>query len=180
VLVDGFDVSGGGIITGLVNELEKYSGKLIKGELEIASTAFDEYYFIISEGLVRNVQANTRTYYPGDEVPVAGETYSYSHSFDIIDLKSGLAAIIRDAKLNDIVSIDGYKYNNLPVVNVKGFAISINTQKDLDHIISEFGKITVEDIKTYADFLNKWFDFGKNRTIVFKGDVSSTDIEYRI
>ncbi|HBC93140.1 MAG TPA: sulfate adenylyltransferase [Pelotomaculum sp.] len=180
VLVDGFDVSGGGIITGLVKELEKFSGKLVKGEFEIASSAFDEYYFIISEGIVRNIQANTRTYYAGDEVPVAGETYSYSRSFDIIDLKTGAAAIIRDAKLADIISIDSYKYNNLPVVNVKGFAASINTQKDLEDIISEFGKINVDDIKTYAEFSNKWFDFGKNKTIVFKDDVSSTDIEYRI
>jgi sulfate adenylyltransferase subunit 1 len=180
VLVDGFDVSGGGIITGLIKEPEKYSGKLIKGEFEIASSLFDEYYFIISEGLVRNVRANTKTYFVGDEVPVAGETYSYSHSFDIIDLQSGLAATIRAAKLADIVTIDGYKYNNLPVMNVKGFAVSINTQKDLDNIISEFSKIGMGDMKTYAEFSNKWFDFRKNRTIIFKDDVSSTDIEYRI
>ncbi|MDD3893434.1 MAG: GTP-binding protein [Syntrophomonadaceae bacterium] len=180
VLVDGFDVSGGGIISGLVKEPEKYRGKLIKDNFEIAASSFDEYYFIISEGIVRNIQANTKTYYAGDVVPVAGETYSYSHSFDIFDLRSGLAAKIRDAKLVDIVSIDNYKYNNLPVINVKGFAVRINTQKDLDDLINEFSKISIGDMKEYAEFSNRWFDFGKNRTIVFKDDISSSDIEYRI
>jgi bifunctional enzyme CysN/CysC/sulfate adenylyltransferase subunit 1 len=180
VLVDGFDVSGGGIISGLVKEPVKYKGKLIKGDFEIASSSFDEYYYIISEGIVRNIQPNTKTYYAGDEVPVAGETYSYAHSFDIFDLKAGLAAKIRDAKLVDIVSIDNYKYNNLPVINVKGFAVRINTQKDLIDLINEFRKISIGDMKDYADFSNRWFDFVENRNIVFKDDIYSNDIEYRI
>lgn len=89
VLVDEYDVSGGGIISGLAN-LKEEATKFVKDDKEMIVHCFDEYYYSLSEGLIRKHSKYKRTFKVGDAVPIEGETYSYPESFDVIDIMVNL------------------------------------------------------------------------------------------
>lgn len=179
VIVDSYDVSGGGIISGL-EKSQKAVSKFVKGDLELPAHCFDEYFFIVTEGIIKGFASNPKVYNPGDAVPVAGETYSYPESFDIIDLHSRLVVKIRESKLNDLIGMEGYQYDRQPLINIKGFSINVGSQKDFEEFINDFEKFSIYDSNKLAAFANKWFDIVKNRNIRYKGDNETHSAEYQI
>jgi bifunctional enzyme CysN/CysC/sulfate adenylyltransferase subunit 1 len=179
VIVDGYDVSGGGIVAGIENSQTVATSTLVKENLEFPVECFDDYYFVLPQWKVKQVTANAAAYNIGDDVPVAGVTFSYGKDFDVIDIQNNLAAKIRDEKLVDIITLDEYSYENVPLLNVKGAAINIVSQHEFEVFKTEFVSIATLNHKFVA-FSNKWFNFTKNRHIKYIEDLGENSPEYNI
>ncbi|HEY5563541.1 MAG TPA: GTP-binding protein [Clostridiaceae bacterium] len=167
VIVDGYDVSGGGIISGLVTKTKKNSVTFTNGAIKLQVNCFDEYYYELKTGQIKKKLTKARAYKTGDYVPYLGETYSYEENFDLIALEERIVAKIRVGKLIELLPIEDYKYEETISVNKNGFAINIFAQKDLGDLTEEYTKITNEK-EGLEDFSNRWLDLNKNRTIKFK------------
>lgn len=171
VLVEGYDVTGGGIITGLEISIQTVC-KLVKKDLEFAVSCFDEYYYILTENNVRKLPRTPVAFNLNDVVPVAGNTYSYLEDFDIIDLQTKLVAKIRKSLFQDIVFFDSYNYEDKQIISSKGFFININSQDDF--IRFENGLL---NIKNVDEFSNIWYDFNVFRKIKFIESLLSIDFD---
>ncbi len=126
---------------------------------------FREYYLNLFLDTVTKESPYNCEFTIGDTVPVEGESYHYPLDFDIIILHEHTAVSIREAKVASIVPTDEYTYEGFPVVNGRGCGIRANSQEDIKALIREFASIP-EDAA--ADFYNKWMQFEKYRSIVFK------------
>ncbi|MCX7923528.1 MAG: hypothetical protein N3B21_16190 [Clostridia bacterium] len=165
--MEGYDVSGGGNISGVVEPKQTVS-KFVKENRVMISACFDEYYFIIPESVIKPVAIHAGVYNIGDNIPVKGETYFYPGDFNIIDLHFKLVAKVRDSKLSDLISINEYTYDQIPAINMMGFGIKLSSQEDLDEFKQDFTKFSINDREKLAAFANKWFDILKFRTIRYK------------
>ncbi|MEG6584691.1 sulfate adenylyltransferase subunit 1 [Dendrosporobacter sp. 1207_IL3150] len=179
VLVDGYDVSGGGIVSGLVTEIQTTT-QFINNELKITANCFDEYYFILSEGSIRRIEARPRIFKVGDVIPTAGKTYDYPENFDVFDLKAKLAAKIRNFKLQDLVPLSEYTFESVPVIDSKGSYIKIASNDDYVNFKHDLELLTNWENKKSALQANKWLDFSKFRTIRYIGTLEADDMDYSI
>ncbi|ADQ46360.1 sulfate adenylyltransferase, large subunit [Caldicellulosiruptor kronotskyensis 2002] len=166
VLVDEYDVSGGGIISGLAN-LKEEATKFVKDDKEMIVHCFDEYYYSLSEGLIRKHPKYKRTFKVGDAVPIEGETYSYPESFDVIDINCKLVAKIRKGQLSDLVNIDQYIYSELPIITADGFYLKVNSIDEFEDFKNELVQLQKNDNFLLAMFANKWYDISANRSFKF-------------
>lgn len=179
VIVDGFDVSGGGIIFGL-EKLRRVVGKFVKDTWEIEANCFDEYYMIVPDGVIKKFTVNPRVYKIGDAVPIAGETYSYPQDFDVVDLPNKLVVKIRESRLNNLIRIGEYAYEPVAVLNQQGFSVKIRSQGDFLSVKNDFAELSIYDSSRQAAFANQWFDITKYRTIRFKQEPEINSAEYQI
>jgi sulfate adenylyltransferase subunit 1 len=179
VIVDGYDVTGGGIISGLGAEIQT-SGKFVKDGREISINCFDEYFYVVPEGTIKRVSAHPKAFEVGDAVPVEGETYSYPENFDVIDLHKGLVANIRKSRLSDIIGLAGYNYKDNVLVNTNGFQSRVASEVEFERFIAEFNGLNLKDNSKIAVFANKWYDISTNRKIKFKDSVELNGLEYQI
>jgi bifunctional enzyme CysN/CysC/sulfate adenylyltransferase subunit 1 len=166
VLIDGYDVSGGGIVSG-VADLEEKMTKFVKEDMEMVVSCFDEYYYLLPEGIIRRYSKHHKTFKVGDAVPIEGETYSCPDSFDIIDLNSKLVAKIRKGRLNDLISLEMYTYNELPIITADGFYVKINSIEEFKSFKAELVQLEKKGNFLSTTFANRWFDISKNRTFKF-------------
>ncbi|WKV09260.1 GTP-binding protein [Thermoanaerobacterium sp. CMT5567-10] len=162
VIVDGYDISGGGIINGL--EILDVANKFVKGNVELPITCFDEYYYLIPYNEIKKVAVERKSYKIGDKLPINGDTYYYPDNFDVIDLNNELSALIRDGKLVDLINLNDYKYEGYPVYSSDGFLARVKNQDDFINFKNDF-KESKYDL---VDFANKWYDPIANKRIVYK------------
>lgn len=160
VIVDGYDVSGGGIISGVIKSDEVSVTSFIKDGIKLPISCFDEYYYNIKTAQVKKKGIKATQYNIGDKVPFLGESYDFKENFDLIALNDNLVAKIRAGKLIDVISIGDYSYEDIAVINENGFGIKVTSDKDLQTYVADYKK-DIDDI-----FVNKWFDFIKYRTIL--------------
>ncbi|MBC8059112.1 MAG: 50S ribosome-binding GTPase [Clostridiaceae bacterium] len=173
VIVDGYDVSGGGIISGLVKSKATIITSFIKDDINLEINCFDEYYYDLKVSAIKKKVGKTTQYNIGENVPCFGESYNFKDDFDVIALNSRLVAKIRTGKLIDIISIDEYSYESINIINENGFGIKLTSAKDLENYKLDYEK-EINDI-----FANKWLDFTKFRSIKFS-DLIEEVIEYEI
>ncbi|MBU3161033.1 50S ribosome-binding GTPase [Clostridium frigoris] len=173
VIVDGYDVSGGGIISGVAESIGVVETTFSKDKLKYTVNCFDEYYFDIKALAIKKELINAIQYKIGDNVPFLGSSYEYTKDFDVIALNASFVAKIRNGKLIDVLSVQNYSYNDIIIINEKGFGVKLTSQKDLSSYINEYKKDMNEK------FANKWLDFTKYRTIRFSDSVDET-LEYSI
>ena len=140
----------------------------IKGNLKMITACFDEYYFIIPEGAIKPVPENAGVYAVGDELPLKGKTYEFPEDFDIVDMHFRLAARIRASRLYDLVPMAEYTYDNIPAVNMMGFAIKLDSREAFKEFMDDFGRFTLSERDKLAAFANKWFEIGKYRTFGYR------------
>lgn len=124
-MVDGYDVFGGGIVLGLV-DLKEEVIKFVKEDMEMVVSCFDEYYYLLFEGIIRRYFKYYRIFKVGDVVFIEGEIYFYFDSFDIIDLNRKFVVKIRKGCLSDLINLDGYIYSELLIIIVDGFYVKVN------------------------------------------------------
>jgi bifunctional enzyme CysN/CysC/sulfate adenylyltransferase subunit 1 len=179
VIVDGYDVSGGGIVSSIEDSKVVSASTLVKENLELAVECFDEYFIVLPESVIKQAPSKPRAYNIGDDIPVAGVTYSYGKDFDVVAPHNGLVAKVRDEKLVDLVTLDEYSYENVPVLNIKGAAVAISSQAEFDKFKNEFAEIATLNHKLVA-FSNKWYDFSKNRSIKYRENLEAANTEYSI
>ncbi|MBX4263437.1 sulfate adenylyltransferase subunit 1 [Clostridium estertheticum] len=173
VIVDGYDVCGGGIISGVAESTKIIETTFSKDKLELTINCFDEYYFDIKALAIKKELIKATQYKIGDNVPFLGSSYEYTKDFDIIALNAGLVSKIRNGKLIDVIPVENYSYEPIVIINEKGFGIKLTSQKKLVSYINEYRKDMNEK------FANKWLDFTKYRTIRFSDSVDET-LEYSI
>lgn len=158
-----------GVVEGLAEKGGSFSGKASfkAGELEVRGDVFEEFYYDQSTLNVLKYNTVNSTYTIGDEIPVKGESYEYPDSFDIIVLRDNAAVKVRDRKIADIVEISGYTYENVPVVNGRGFEVKADSQAKIDEFLAEYsGTPDSEKNKFFA----KWVRFETYRKVVFKAE----------
>lgn len=179
VIVDGYDVSGGGIISGTA-EQEPEGVKFVKGDTVLDVYCFDEYYFLIPSGKFQRVEAGAKVYRIGSDIPTAGETYNFPDNFDIVDLARRIAAKIRGRKLEDLVELDDYQYEGQPIVDSLGAYIKIETSQNFEIFRSDIESSGSSNIQEKVFFANKWQDLLKFRRIQYKEDPEAVGVEYNI
>lgn len=137
----------------------------VSGNLKANGDIFEEFYYDLESMTIFKVQPSGKTYTIGDEIPVAGESYRYPDSFDVVVLRDQVAVQVRDRKITVIQPLADYTYNDVPVINGRGFAVHVSSQTDLDVFKAELAS---EGSSISENFFNKWVDFETYRKIVFK------------
>ncbi|APC40422.1 sulfate adenylyltransferase subunit 1 [Clostridium estertheticum] len=173
VIVDGYDVSGGGIISGVAESTSVIETTFSKDKFKLTINCFDEYYFDIKALAIKKELIKATQYKIGDNVPFLGSSYEYTKDFDIIALNAGLVSKIRNGKLIDVIPVENYSYELIVIINEKGFGIKLTSQNDFVSYKNEYKKVMNEK------FANKWLEFTKYRTIRFSDSVDET-LEYSI
>ncbi|MEN6461973.1 MAG: GTP-binding protein [Syntrophomonas sp.] len=177
VLIDGYDVSGGGIVSGREKGVQTAS-KLSGDNAEIIVTCFDEYYFILSAGSLSIAAGKPHIFENGSVVPVTGDTYCYPDNFDVVDFKSCLAARIRKSRLDAIVKFKEYNFSSVPVLDTNGAYIKVDSQEAFTKLVNEYENAGVGN--RLAAFANKWMDFMKYRQIKFSNTSEIPEEDYNI
>jgi sulfate adenylyltransferase subunit 1 len=178
VIVDGFDVCGGGIVTG-VEEENKIFSRFSAHDVEIAINCFDEYYYVFSEGGIKKVEGVPHSFNIGDIIPSTGVTYEYPGDLNVLDLQNNLVAKIRKYKLENIIPFRQYKYDFIPFIDSQGSFIRVESEDDFMKFAADLGKLHQLDNKVAA-FANKWFNFMSFRQIRYLRVAKSIEIEYQI
>lgn len=178
VLVDGYDVSGGGIVSRMEKGIQTACTLVHKG-LEMTISCFDEYYFILSEGAVKKIPGKTGVFSSGDVLPVTGGTYSYPENLDIINLESRLVARIRKSVLQEIIPFDGYQYGSFQLIESKGSFLKVASEEDFKRFKNDYILRGEQAAKT-TEFANRWFDFMMNREIKYREVANLYTLEFEI
>ncbi len=176
VIVDGYDVAGGGIISKAEEAANLKSG-FVKDDLYLNSRIFDEYYYSVQDNSIKNVQTDNKLYHVGNEIGTVGDTYSYPDSFNIIGIRDGVVVKIRGRIIEDILALQDYTYDNLPLINARGFGIRVSTKEEFDQLMEERNRKL--NITTDVEFSNQWFSLDQYKHIKFNEDSVYT-IEYNI
>ena len=134
-----------------------------KDDIKVGGYIFEEFYFDLENAIMTKKDSATKTYHVGDSVPLEGESFKYPDYFDIISVENNGAILIRDGEIADIVSLNDYQFIGLPVLDERGFALTIKHKKDLEKFLEEF---KLGDKNNRSDFHNKWFQFEVYRKIV--------------
>lgn len=153
VLVEGYDVSGGGIITGSIQKTQEVC-KLLKNEIEFVVSCFDEHYYHFNEERFIKVPHIPLSVNLGDAVPVFGETYTYPSDFDILDKNIQYVAQVKNSLLQDIIPIERYVYEGKHLLTHQGFLVKVSTQAVFD----DFKEVITKSPSPLA-VANKWYDF---------------------
>lgn len=140
---------------------DKASFKL--GDLEARGDIFEEFYYDTESLNVLKYQTVKCTYTVGDEIPTEGESYCYPDSFDIIVLRDGVAIKVREKKIADILNVSDYEYDNVPLVNGRGFGVLVSSKDDAQNFLSEYANTSEQD---RSEFFAKWMRFDKYRKVV--------------
>lgn len=179
VIVDGYDVCGGGIVTGLVQERQLVS-KFLKGDHEIVVSAFDEYYYLFSERGIKKIGAIPHSFAIGDVVPSIGITYAYPEDYNVLDFKNNVVAKVRKSKLQDIVTLPDYQYDGLAFIDSEGSYIQIDSVEDFQKFSAELEKLQQTGLGAVSAFANQWFDFMEFRKIRYVTALKALEFEYQI
>jgi len=165
VIVDGYDVAGGGIIVDAEErrehkELQTFTFEALKARGDV----FEEFYYNVEEFSIDKFKDSNKAYTVGDLIPVSGESYEYPDSFDILILRDHVAIKIRNKSIKEIISLDQYEFTGYPLTNGRGFAIQAFTEQEFKKFRKEYSET---DERTEVEFLNRWVKFATYRRVIF-------------
>ncbi len=166
VLVDGYDVAGGGIIMSAGETRSHFTGTAFRYPGgSVKSGLFDEYFYDYSKLEIVKEEAPTAIYGVGDELPLEGLSYAYPHYLDILLLKKGKAILVREGKVERVGELKDYRYNGLPVVNGRGLEIQIDNDETCAQFLEENARAQAAHGEDMSEFLNRWLRFETYRRI---------------
>ena len=125
---------------------------------------FEEYYYKTESLSIYKNKKNKKVYTIGDVIDIKGETFEYPKDFDILILRDWIAIEIRDKVITNIKSMDKYNFNNLPVVNGRGFKLNICDENSLKSLLVEYKEINMNNTN---EFWNKWANINTYRNVIF-------------
>lgn len=168
VIVDGYDVAGGGII---LRKEETYKEEVpqtfIGNGLAGRGDLFDDYYYDLANFKLIRSEALPHTYHVGDTIPVVGDTYHYPNAFDILILRDKVAISIRGGKMTAILPIEQYVYTELPMVNGRGFALQVTSQADIEKLIDTYVALNHSNREEVLTFANRYYNLSMYRDVKF-------------
>lgn len=166
VLVDGYDVAGGGIIVNREEVIkEEPNATFAYGDLKARGDIFEEFYYNTEQLSINKIQAKGITYTVGDELPLVGDSYQYPNYFDILVLRDLVAVKVRDGSVEEIIPLSEYQYGGLPLTNSRGFEIIVNSRAKYKKFIEDYEN---KKDKEEHDFLNQWMRFETFRKVSFQ------------
>jgi len=177
VIVDGYDVCGGGIVSGLAEQIQSKS-TLNDQEKHIEISCFDEYYYVLAENTVKKVFGKLRAFKTDDILPVTGQTYEYPTDFSIIDLQHKWIAWVKNAKLRKIVDLAAYRYLGETLIETSGAGIKVQSETEFQKFIQALDSIETGVVN--AKFSNQWLQFGKFKTVRYIENLTAENLEYYI
>lgn len=177
VIVDGYDVCGGGIVSGLAEQIQSKS-TLSDQEKHIEISCFDEYYYVLSESTVKKVSGKLRAFKTDDVLPITGQTYEYPTDFSIIDLQNQRVAQVKNAKLRKIVDLASYSYLGEPLIETSGAGIKVHSETDFQKFVQALDPAETDAVS--AKFSNQWLQFEKFKTVRYVENLKSENLEYYI
>lgn len=168
VLIDGYDVAGGGIV--LSAEKSAQNGTIFSiDNKNFHAKLFDEFYYDVERREFTHVaEIENAVYKIGDKISTKGLSFNYPADFDIILLSESGFVKIRDKKVIEIGEIEKYKFEKVPLVNGRGFGIKINSEENFKEFLQEFK--TIKNSRELANFSNKYFFLNQFRTLKFYFD----------
>ena len=167
VLVDGYDVSGGGIVTA-AEERPRAALGFVAGALTARCEVFEEYYYDVRDMIVSKTGPKRAPLYgPGDGVPLLGDSYSYPESFDIVVFRDKVAVRIRNGLVADLLPLDRYEFDGHPVVNGRGFGVLVSSGEDWARARDDYASLTSDNEALLA---GRWLDFNAFRRIPMGGN----------
>lgn len=155
VIVEGYDVAGGGIITsGEIQSAVVEKGIFGDDQLQARVDVFDEFYYSVEGHTIKKLGAKKLHYKVGEAVPLEGESYKYPAYFDILILRDQVVVQIREGKVAALKALQDYEYSGYPLVNGRGFAIRAISQKQVDTFIRHYKEATSNEDK--ERFSKEW------------------------
>lgn len=174
VIVDGYDVAGGGIIIaneGIKEEalLEgfQYNGLTARGDI------FEEYYYEIRDYSLKKELRDTNIYTVGDEVPLKGNSFNYPRDIDVLVFRDEVAIKVRDGRISNILELKDYKYEGYPLVNGRGFGINASNEEEVVEVIKINKGLKENGGDELVQFIEKWITIDKYRSLAFNSDFSN-------
>lgn len=168
VIVDGYDVAGGGIIVqNEAHHIETTIGLFKSESLEARTEIFDTYYYDVNDYTVKKASNNKEFYEIGDYIPLEGVGYKYPQNFDILVLRDQVAVKIRDGKVSTLTPIKEYSYEDYPVLNGRGFGVNLNSKEELDIFLEEYESANSKGEKALVEFSNKWLELNLYKSLTF-------------
>lgn len=152
----------GTVLTRLDDHQELYT--FVNGAVKARGDIFEEFFYDIEGFNVNKEHNDIQVYKVGDRIPIQGESYSYPVDFDILVLRDKVAVKVRDSTIIAIESLREYTYQNLPLLNGRGFSINIQNSAVYDI----FKQSLDTDEAFTVQWYNTWLNFGTYRRIVFK------------
>lgn len=166
VIVDGYDVAGGGIIiSGEVQSAIVENGIFSDETLQARIDVFDEFYYSVEDYTIKKLDAKKLHYRVGEAVPLEGESYKYPAYFDILVLRDQVVVQIREGKVSALKSLQDYKYSGYPVVNGRGFAIRAASQRDVENFINHYDEAISS--KNEEGFSKEWLTIETYRKLAW-------------
>lgn len=166
VIVDGYDVAGGGIIiSGEVQSDIVENGIFSNETLQARIDVFDEFYYSVEGYTIKKLDAKKLHYRVGEAVPLEGESYKYPAYFDILVLRDQVVVQIREGKVSALKSLQDYKYSGYPVVNGRGFAIRAASQRDVENFINHYDEAISS--KNEEGFSKEWLTIETYRKLAW-------------
>lgn len=166
VIVDNYNVSGGGIIIDKEETKERFETIFKKDGIEIKVGILEEYYYNIEKGSIKKILKENNEYNIGDKIIIVGDTFSYKDNLDIISLEKNIVIKIRNKIFSELVYINNYIYEEFDIVNENGFKVKINSDEDLKKYIEEFNSLVSLNHKV-INFNNKWLEITGFKNIKF-------------
>lgn len=166
VIVDNYNVSGGGIIIDKEEAKERFETIFKKDNIEIKVDILDEYYYNIQNGSIKKLLKESNLYKVGDTIKLSGDTFNYKDNLDIISLEKNIVIKIRNKIFKELIYINNYIYEGFDIVNDNGFKVKINSDEDLKKHIEEFNSLVSLNHKV-LNFNNKWLEITGFKNIKF-------------
>ncbi len=155
-----------GVVTETLDPVEntkkasfEYEGIKARGDI------FEEFYYDTASFNVLKYQPAGKTYSVGDEIPVAGDSYQYPDSFDIIVLRDQTAISVRDRKVTAILPVAEYHYQNQPLINGRGFEILVSSEEEKNQFLKEYAELKDKKDQTFFD---KYMKFDTYRKVIIR------------
>jgi hypothetical protein len=164
VLVEGYDVVGGGSVIRALDEAEVLCG-FVLGDLRARCELFKEYYYSVEDYAVSSRPGKGIVYTVGDLVPLEGRSFSFPEFFDVVVLRDQVAARVREGRITAILPLEDYSYAGFPLVNGRGFALKVRSRADWRRCLAEYAAIGRPEEE--AVFSGKWLEFAAYRSIPF-------------
>lgn len=139
----------------------------VHGSLKARGDIFEDFFYGMQSLNITKAKPAFHQYHIGDTIPTKGETYAYPDNFDIFILRDKIAVEIRDAKVANILSLDGYAYTEQPLVNGRGFAINVHSPQEFAAFKADYTKAGEN---SDAELFDKWMTFETYRKIKFHND----------
>ena len=154
-----------GVVEGLFEKQIAAGEKaaFVQGERHGRGEIFEEFFYDTATLSVVKQQPVKQHYTVGDEIPTVGETYHYPDDFDIIILRDSVAVKVRGKRIAAVLAAADYRYDNVPVINGRGFEIKVHSDENVKQLLSEYKTAGIEHRE---EFFRKWAAFDTYRKVV--------------